>query len=85
MAEEPQSTLEATKCLIKILDANYEKADLRAIVKYCNQLSAPDQSMLLELLQEFEEIFDGTLGDWDCEPVSLQLKEGAKPYHGWPF
>eukprot|EP00804_Cyclotella_cryptica_P008830 CCRYP_013047-RA/>CCRYP_013047-RA protein AED:0.47 eAED:0.47 QI:0/0/0/0.66/0/0/3/0/220 len=25
------------------------------------------------------------LGDWDCKPVSLQLKEGARPYHGRPF
>jgi hypothetical protein len=32
MLKEPQSTLEATKCLIQILDANYEKADLRAVV-----------------------------------------------------
>jgi uncharacterized protein YhaN len=36
----------------------------------------------LELLAEFEEFFDGTLGDWNTEPVSLELKEGAKLYHG---
>eukprot|EP00804_Cyclotella_cryptica_P003901 CCRYP_015772-RA/>CCRYP_015772-RA protein AED:0.38 eAED:0.38 QI:0/0/0/1/0/0/3/0/296 len=29
--------------------------------------------------------FDGTLGDWNTDPVSLELKEGAKPYHGRPF
>jgi hypothetical protein len=28
------------------------------------------------------ELFDGTLGDWNTEPVSFELKEGAKPYHG---
>ena len=38
--------------------------------------------MLLELLTEFEELFDGTLGDWNTEPMSLELKEGTKPYHG---
>ncbi len=31
---------------------------------------------------EFEELFDGTLGDWRTEPVYFELKEGAKPYHG---
>ncbi len=36
-------------------------------------------------MQDFEELFDGTLGDWDCTPVSLQLKEGAQPFHGRPF
>ncbi len=40
---------------------------------------------MLKLLQEFEELFDGTLGDWDCNPVSLQLTKGAQPYHGRPF
>ena len=25
------------------------------------------------------------LGVWDTEPVSLELKEGAKPYAGKPY
>ena len=37
---------------------------------------------LLELLTEFEDLFDATLGDWKTEPVSFELKEGNKPYHG---
>jgi hypothetical protein len=87
MSKEPQSSLEATKCLIQILDAQYEKADLRAIVEDdCNKhLSAPDKALLLKLLQEIEELFDRTIRDWDCEPVSLELKEGSTPYHGRPF
>eukprot|EP00804_Cyclotella_cryptica_P011980 CCRYP_004452-RA/>CCRYP_004452-RA protein AED:0.26 eAED:0.42 QI:0/0/0/1/0/0/3/0/454 len=51
----------------------------------CTHLSGPEQARLLELLQEFEELFSGKLGDWDCKRVSLQLKEGAQPYHGRPF
>ncbi len=53
MSKEPQSTLETTKCLIQILDANYMKVNLRAIIQYnCNKhLSAPDKASLLELLQ----------------------------------
>ena len=81
LSKEPQSTLEATKRLIYILDTKYEKADLRAIVTdNCTHLSNPEQAKLLELLQTFKELFNGTLGDWDCKPVSLQLKEGAQPY-----
>ncbi len=41
--------------------------------------------MLLVLLLKFEELFDGTLGDWKLLPVSFELKEGAKPYHGRPY
>ena len=79
--------LEATKHLIEILDAKYEKANLRAITKAdcLNHLSETERNKLLQLLQEYEELFDGTLGDWDCNLVSLQLKEGAQPYHGRPF
>ena len=36
----------------------------------------------LELLIEFEDLFNGTLGDWKIEPVSFELKEGSLPYHG---
>jgi hypothetical protein len=34
---------------------------------------------------EFEELFNGTLGDWKTGPDSFELKEGAKPYHGRPY
>eukprot|EP00804_Cyclotella_cryptica_P021312 CCRYP_001568-RA/>CCRYP_001568-RA protein AED:0.37 eAED:0.39 QI:0/0/0/1/0/0/2/0/394 len=86
MAHEPSSTQEATQRVVHILDAKYEKADLQSVVSTnCTHLSLQDQNKLLELLTEFEELFDGTLGDWNTEPVSLELKEGAKPYHGRPF
>ena len=85
MINEPKSTLEATQRVVKILDAKYEKADLNAVVDNCKHLSVPDQKKLLKLLTEFEDLFDGTLGDWDTEPVSLKLKEDAKLYHGRPF
>jgi hypothetical protein len=41
--------------------------------------------MLLELLTNYEPLFDGTLGAWKTTPVSFELKEGAKPYHGRAF
>jgi hypothetical protein len=45
----------------------------------------PHCSLLLALLLKFEELFDGTLRDWKLLPVSFELKEGAKPYHGRPY
>ena len=78
---EPKSTLEAMQRVVKILDAKYEKADLNVVVAdNCKHLSIPDQEKLLKLLPEFEDLFDGTLGDWYTEAASLKLKEGAKPY-----
>ncbi len=86
MIHEPKSTLEATQQVVKILDAKYEKADLNAVeADNCKHLSVPVREKLLKLLTKFKDLFDGTLGNYYTEPVSLKLKEGAKPYHGKPF
>jgi hypothetical protein len=66
--------------------ANRPSADLQSIVRNnCKHLSANQQNMLLQLLQKYELLFDGTLGDWKTKPVSFQLKEGVSPYHGRAF
>ena len=70
--------------MVQILDANYKKADLQAVVTdNCSHLSFEDKDKLLELLKDFEPLFDGTLGAWKTTPVAFQLKEGAK--HGRAF
>jgi hypothetical protein len=87
-AQEPISTHSATKCVVEILDAKYEKADLPAIVREnCSHLNASNSKKLLSVLLRFELLFDGTLGDWKLLNVSfeLELKEGMKPYHGRPY
>jgi hypothetical protein len=84
--QEPESTCNATKHVVEILDAKYDKADLPSIVKnYCAHLSMPHLNLLLPLLLKYEEFFDGMLRDWKLLPVSIELKEGAKPYHGRPY
>ena len=76
----------STQRVVKILDANYEKANLPELVKNnCTNLSTSEQDKLLEVLEEFEDLFDGTLGVCDTEPVIFELKEGDKPYHGRAF
>jgi hypothetical protein len=85
-AQEPVSTCSATKRMVKILDAKYEKADLPAIIREnCSHLTASNREKLLSVLLKFELLFDGTLGDWKLPPVSFELKEGMQPYHGRPY
>ncbi len=68
------------------MDAKYEKADLPAIIREnCSHLTASNREKLLSVLLKFESLFDGTLGDWKLPPVSFELKEGMKPYHGRPY
>ncbi len=52
LAMEPQSTQDATKCVMQIVDAKYKKADLQSIVRdNCKHLSANQQKKLLQLLK----------------------------------
>ncbi len=79
-AQEPINTQKVTKRVIEILDAKYDKANLPEIVKdTCPHLTPSQQDKLLSLLLDFESLFDGTLGDWNRPPVSIELKNGAKP------
>jgi hypothetical protein len=85
-AQEPISTRSTTKRMVKILDAKYEKADIPAIIREnCSHLTASNREKLLSVLLKFVSLFDGTLGDWKLLPVSFELKEGMKPYHGRPY
>jgi hypothetical protein len=57
-AQEPISTCSATKRVVEILDAKYEKADLPAIIRENrSHLTASDREKLLSVLLKFELLF----------------------------
>jgi len=63
-APEPVSTCSATKRVVEILGAKYDKVDLPAIIREkCSNLSATEGELLLSLLLKYDSLFDGTLGD----------------------
>jgi hypothetical protein len=79
LAQEPVSTRNATKHVMVILDAKYDKADLPSIVKNnCAHLSLLHCNLLLALLLNFKELFDGMLRDWKLQPISLELGTGGR-------
>ncbi len=53
LAHEPISMDQATQRAVKILDANYKKADLQTVVTNCTQLNSVEKNKLLELLKKF--------------------------------
>ena len=69
----------------RMTEAKYSPADLPAEVNKNSHLTKDEQQQLLQLLQKYEGLFDGTLGEWKTSPVHLELKEGAKPYYGRPY
>ena len=76
---EPIAMQEATERIVKILDSKYEKADLDEVAANAEQLNKPQQRKLLSLLKDFEDLFDGTLGHWETEPIDIELKPDHKP------
>ena len=73
---------EATNRVTRILDATYERADLNKIIETkCKHLSSMQQKIMLNLLKEFEPLFDGTLGTFRTNPVDLELIPGSKSKH----
>ena len=69
------------KRLTEILDAKYEKADLRKVVQKASHLSKSEQEDLFNLLSNYKDLFDGTLGKFTGEPYDIKLKPGATPQH----
>ena len=49
------------------------------MVLECN-LNADQKIVLLQLLQKYEELFDGTLGTFGMKTYNIELAEGATPY-----
>ena len=74
-----------TNRIKKILDAKYEPADLEEVAEQALHLSKEEQQQLYQLLNKYKDLFDGTLGIWKNEMLSIKLKPGVEPYHARSF
>ena len=76
---------EALARIQRILDAKYEAADIDHIAQDQDHLQPEERQKLRDLLKEFEDLFDGTLGKWKGPEYEIELKDGATPYHARPY
>jgi hypothetical protein len=68
MSENEQQTLRDEYSRdTKILDAEYKPASLDDIIKTCENLHVEEQHQLKILLQKYEHLFDGILGEFNME------------------
>jgi hypothetical protein len=74
IANEPQMLRDEYSRAAKILDADYKPASLDDVIKTCENLHVEEQHQLKELLQKYEHLFDGTLGEFNMDP-------NCKPIH----
>jgi hypothetical protein len=82
---ESMAVEENTERIKKILDAKYSATDLEKVCSSQSHLEVKKQQKVLSLLRRFEDLFNGTLGKWNEEPVKLELQADATPYHARPF
>ena len=78
---EPDSTREATERMVKILDSIYVKADLSKVADNKTQMKDEERTLLLSLIEDFKDLFDGNFGDWATDPVELELNPYSKPFN----
>ena len=79
--EEPDSTREATDRLVKILSSTYAKLDLKQVDNNATRMNAEERTQLISLLEGFRDLVDGHFGDWDTDPIDLDLNHDSKPFN----
>jgi hypothetical protein len=85
---EPQTLRGEYSQVTKILDVEHKPATLDDVVKTCENLHEEEQHQLKTLLQKYEHLFDGTLGEFNMETasISLQLMDpNCKPIHACTY
>ena len=78
---EPVSTREVTDRMVKIINSTYEKEYLKKVADNTTYLNDEERTQLLSTLEDFEYLFDGTLGEWATDPFKLELKIGSKMFN----
>jgi hypothetical protein len=73
-ANEPQTLRDEYSQATKILDAEYSPASLDDVIKTCENLHIEEQHQLKIILQKYEHLFDGTLGECNMETASISLQ-----------
>jgi len=76
---------EATERTKQILEAKYEAVTPQQIVDGCVHLKEEEKEELLLLLENFKDLFDGSLGSWKGEALNIEVKDDVKPYHARAF
>ena len=80
-----EHVLDSMQRTCKILDANYQKSDLSKVVSDSKHFSGNKQSMLRDVLNKYEFLFNGTLVNWKTRPVDVELQSGEKTYYSKPY
>ena len=73
--------VDATRRTHCILDAHYDFFDQSKVVSDITKLTEEERAALHTLLNNYELLFDRTLGTWKMRHVDIELYNDAKIYH----
>ena len=69
----------------EILDAKYDKADLKEVVRNQKHLNHDQREDLYRLVEQHKKLFDGTLGVYPHKKLHIDAERGSKPKHSRPY
>ena len=69
----------------KILDAKYEFVSVRQVIDNLSHLNMHQKADLLQVLEDNQKMFDGTLGVYPHKKFHIDIDENAKPVHARPY
>jgi hypothetical protein len=72
-------------CLATILPANYKPVDIASVVEKQTHLTVEEREKLHTMLLDFQTPFQGKRGNYNGEPIELELLPDAKPFYRKPF
>ena len=61
--------------------STYKAATTKDILPTLPHLTDEQKTILGKMLDQFDDLFDGTLGKWKGSDYKIELKEGVTPYH----
>ena len=76
--QESNNIKNATNRIKKILDAKYEKINLKEIIIKLKYLNSNEQHSTYRLLKKQENKIDGTLGNYTC--TEYKIESSTIPY-----
>jgi hypothetical protein len=80
-----QKQVEEELRLAKILPAEYKPKDITDIMQQQTHLTARERKQLLTVLFDLQDLFQGKCGNFNGEPITLELIPGSKPFYRKPF
>jgi len=83
--QRKQPKVEEELHLTQILPADYKSVNIAEIVKKQTHLDSDERNKLQTVQHDFQDLFAGERGNYNGDPITLELLPGSKPFYAKPF